>query len=145
MADDTIRVKPGPKLAPGQVAIWDRDEAHPDGEVFLAKPQPDDTEQEPEIEVAETAGVLQALGDGRLARAERRRAPVPPATPSPPPSQTQTAPAGTPAVTDQQRAALATAGFETAEQIRAATDEQLLDVDGIGPATVTRLREATRE
>lgn len=73
MAENTITVKPGPKLAPGQVAIWDRDAAHPGGEVFLAKPHTDDAEQGPEIEVAETGAVTQALADGRLARADKRR------------------------------------------------------------------------
>jgi hypothetical protein len=50
-----------------------------------------------------------------------------------------------PPVSEAQRAALAAAGFETGEQIRNATDDQLLAVDGIGPATVEKLREATRE
>jgi hypothetical protein len=52
--------------------------------------------------------------------------------------------AGDLTVTAAQRDALLAAGFKTAEDIRAATDEQLLAVPGIGPKTVADLREATR-
>lgn len=46
-------------------------------------------------------------------------------------------------LTDAQREALAAAGFTTAADVRAASDEQLLAVEGIGPAAVKKLREAT--
>lgn len=46
-------------------------------------------------------------------------------------------------LTADQRAALAAKGYGSPEAIRAASDEELDAVDGIGPATVTRLREAT--
>jgi DNA integrity scanning protein DisA with diadenylate cyclase activity len=49
-----------------------------------------------------------------------------------------------PGVTVAQRDALVAAGFVTAADIRAATDEQLDAVDGIGPETVKKLREATK-
>jgi hypothetical protein len=50
-----------------------------------------------------------------------------------------------PGLSEAQRDALAKAGFRTAADIRSASDEQLLEVDGIGPSTVTKLRESTRE
>ena len=40
---------------------------------------------------------------------------------------------------------LAAHGFKTPEQIRGASDEELLDVDGIGPARLREIREATKE
>lgn len=40
---------------------------------------------------------------------------------------------------------LAANGFRTPEQIRGASDEELLDVDGIGPARLREIREATKE
>lgn len=40
---------------------------------------------------------------------------------------------------------LAAQGFTTPEQIRSASDEELLDVDGIGPARLREIREATKE
>jgi hypothetical protein len=46
---------------------------------------------------------------------------------------------------DDQRAALAEAGIRTAADVRAASDEQLRGVKGIGPATLAKLREATQE
>lgn len=50
-----------------------------------------------------------------------------------------------PGVTPAQRDALVEAGFRAPADIRAATDEQLLAVHGVGPSTVTALREATKE
>lgn len=47
-------------------------------------------------------------------------------------------------VSDKQRTALATAGYHTAADIRAASDEDLLAIDGIGETTLSRLREATK-
>ena len=40
---------------------------------------------------------------------------------------------------------LAAQGFRTPAQIRGASDEELLDVDGIGPARLREIREATKE
>lgn len=47
-------------------------------------------------------------------------------------------------VSDDQAAALRSAGFDSADKIRNASDDDLDAVEGIGPATVARLREATR-
>jgi hypothetical protein len=49
-----------------------------------------------------------------------------------------------PGVTVAQRDALVAAGFSTPDDIKGATDEQLLAVPGIGPETVKRLREAAK-
>jgi hypothetical protein len=48
-------------------------------------------------------------------------------------------------LTDPQRQALAEAGYTTDAQVRAAADEELLAVPGIGPATLRQLRELTAE
>lgn len=50
-----------------------------------------------------------------------------------------------PGVTMAQRDALVAAGFVTTEDIRNATDEQLLAVKDIGKVTVDKIREATKE
>jgi hypothetical protein len=39
---------------------------------------------------------------------------------------------------------LTDAGFETADSVRNATDEQLLDIEGIGATTLKKIREATK-
>jgi hypothetical protein len=135
----TITVAPGPNLQPGEVAIWEVDERHPDGEVFLAKAHKG--EDDPTIEVARTNAINTRLGDGRLIECEARPKPAPR-------DSTETAPnqgGGAQAITDAQGKALAAAGFDTPEKIRAASDDDLLKVDGIGPAALVRLREATKE
>lgn len=158
-AANTITVTAGPKLKPGQVAIWEKDAEHPKGEVYLAAPHEG---EEPEtIEVARTGEVSKRLSDGRLAEVHRssRRAPDPePDAParaaSPPASQTEPpAPPAPPAnpldapglLTDQQRTALAEAGIVTADDVRRVNDDDLESVEGIGPATVARLRAAVGE
>lgn len=45
-------------------------------------------------------------------------------------------------LTDEQRANLRAAGYDSAAALDAASDEQLLDVQGVGPAAVKRLRDA---
>jgi hypothetical protein len=47
-------------------------------------------------------------------------------------------------LTEAQRQALAEAGIRTAADVRAASDERLLEVPGIGPTTLQKLRDATR-
>lgn len=37
------------------------------------------------------------------------------------------------------------AGYTSAESVRAATDDELLALDGVGPATLKKIRAATRE
>lgn len=49
------------------------------------------------------------------------------------------------ALTDIQRTALAGADIVTVADVRAASDEQLAAVDGIGPVAIGKLREATQE
>jgi predicted flap endonuclease-1-like 5' DNA nuclease len=44
-----------------------------------------------------------------------------------------------------QQAAMRAAGLDSAEMIRIASDDDLLKVEGIGPATLRKLREATAE
>lgn len=45
-------------------------------------------------------------------------------------------------ITSQAKDALYQAGFTRLEQVNAATDDELLAVPGVGPATVAKLREA---
>jgi hypothetical protein len=49
-----------------------------------------------------------------------------------------------PGLSDDQIASLRAAGYGDAASIRAASDEDLLKVDGIGPAAIRRLREAAK-
>lgn len=60
MALPTIKVQAGEKLREGEVAIWERDEAHPGGEVYVAR------RTGGVRTVARTALVQRALGEGRL-------------------------------------------------------------------------------
>lgn len=61
---DHIRVKAADSVAEGEVVLWERDEEHPDGEVFISA-------DGREHEVAETPAVNDALGKKRLVRADR--------------------------------------------------------------------------
>ena len=72
MPPSTITVAPGPKLEPGQVAIWERDPDHPNGEVYLAAPH--EGEETQTIEVARTGLVSQRLSDGRLVEVVPKKA-----------------------------------------------------------------------
>lgn len=47
-----------------RVVVWERDDAHPNGEVFIAGPG--------EFQVAETDRVHEALRSGRLQRVEQK-------------------------------------------------------------------------
>ena len=57
----TIRVRPGDNLIEREVACWERDADHPDGEIFIV-------EGDDPTEVALTAKVEERLADGRLVR-----------------------------------------------------------------------------
>lgn len=74
-ARNTITVAPGPALKSGQVAIWERDPEHPDGEIFLAAPHAGEEPQH--IEAARTAEVSKRLSDGRLIETTRAGKPKP--------------------------------------------------------------------
>lgn len=150
MPANTITVAPGPKLEPGQVAIWERDPEHPANEegqheVYLAAPHVG--EEAASIEVGRTAEVSKRLSDGRLVevRASRRAASAPPAPelPSPTSPDAEPDPLAAPGLlTDAQRKALADAGVTTTDDVRRMSDDDLESVEGIGPATVARLRAA---
>ena len=56
----TITVEAGKKLREGEVAIWEKDDAHPDGEVYITN-RPGKT-----CRVGLTSAVQRALGEGRL-------------------------------------------------------------------------------
>jgi hypothetical protein len=122
------------------VALYEADDQHPENsagarEAFVAGPEP--------VEVARTGLVNRRISEGALEivedagpKASRRAASAPaPAAPADPLGF----------LSAEQRAALASAGFDSPEAIRAATDEQLDAVDGIGEATVAKLREAVKE
>lgn len=67
---------------PGRVALWERNPAHPTGEVFIHRGSP--------VEVAETAAVLAAVKDGRLVVVEDVRAQTPEPEPAPKPRTRRT-------------------------------------------------------
>jgi len=56
----TITVEAGEKLRAGEVAIWEKDAAHPDGEVYVTN-RPGRA-----YRVGLTPAVQRALGEGRL-------------------------------------------------------------------------------
>lgn len=119
------------------VVLYETHEDHPDGEAYVAGPTP--------VRVARTGLVHRLISDGALEEVEAEPEPVVASrTVQTPPPATQDADV-IPGVTVAQRDALVAAGFETTDDIRAATDDDLLAVDGIGHATVERLREATKE
>lgn len=60
----------------GRVALWEKDPAHPDGEVFIASGTG-------RHEVARTPAVLRALAEGRLIEHPKFIGPPVAATPSP--------------------------------------------------------------
>lgn len=66
----TITVQAGPDLKPGEVALWEVHDDHPDGEVMIAKAHPG--EQERSHKVARTPAVNARLSDGRLVQPGRR-------------------------------------------------------------------------
>lgn len=133
-----LTVEPGPKLQPGEVVLWEISEQHPDGEVLIAAPHKG--EEARTYEVGHTPGVNARLADGRLIEARPKPEPAAPA-----PARQPAPSANIGGITDTQRDALVAAGYVTAEDIRKAADEDLKKVDGIGDATVARLRDATRE
>lgn len=124
------------------VALYEADDAHPDGEAFVAGPEP--------VQVARTTQVHRLISDGTLEEVDAPKAEEPDTPARSATTQqtvTSTLPPADPLafLSDEQRTALATAGFDSPEKIRSATDEQLDAVPGIGTATIERLREATKE
>ena len=64
---DTLRVKVHPnQLKEGRVGLWDRNPAHPNGEVFVAG--------EGEFEVGDTSEVRLAIAQKRIVEVRSRRA-----------------------------------------------------------------------
>jgi hypothetical protein len=122
------------------VALYEQDDAHPDGEAYVAGPDP--------VEVARTGLVNRRISEGALEIGEG--ASQSPARPRLPQGRSSASAGNPPAdplafLTDEQRAALTAAGYGTPEAIRAANDEQLDAVPGIGEAAVQKLRDATKE
>lgn len=66
---DQITVVPGPEAVAGRVILWERDPAHPDGEVYLAAPEEGDTAAPQRV--GSTAAVAAAMREGRLVAASK--------------------------------------------------------------------------
>lgn len=148
-----ITVVPGPNVRAGEVAIWERHAAHPDGELYVAHGDG------PTL-AAPTSLVSDRISKGRLLQVIEPSAPaaaapepdqgVPPDTDQQTTTDTGQEPPADPLdapglLTQGQRDALAAAGFVTAADVRTADDAALAAVNGIGLATIARLREATKE
>lgn len=130
------------------VALYEVHPDHPDGEAYVAGPKP--------VRVARTSDVQKAISDEKLEIVDDEPEPTPapaqvatPAAPAPV-AVTTTSSTGnvfdTPGLlTEGQRKALADAGINTADDVRKVSDDDLKSVEGIGPATIIRLREATKE
>lgn len=116
------------------VVLYETHPDHPDGEAFVAGPNP--------VSVARTPAVHKLISDGALEVVEEKAAEAPA---RPAAARTAAAPTNLGGITDRQRDALAAAGYVTADDIRKASDDDLKGVEGIADATVVRLREATKE
>jgi hypothetical protein len=116
-----------------RVVLWEQSDDHPGGEAFVTRSR--------EVEVGRTPDVQRLLSKGVLV--EVRGTAVP--EPGEGDTGSETDEVWPDGVTDEQRAALAEAGYDTLEKVQAATDEELDAVAGIGPATVARLREGQPE
>jgi hypothetical protein len=70
---DTIQVVSGPKAVKDQVILWERDAAHPNGEIYLVGGE--EVDGKPKVtEVGETPGVLDKMATGELARVGSKEA-----------------------------------------------------------------------
>jgi len=119
-------------LSANQVALWERDPAHPGGEVFIAGPG--------EHEVGETAAVKARLKDGWLVKVGE----IEPKAPAPP--DVDDAPFEAALlrgkVGDEIADLLIGAGYTSVDLVRAAVDDDLLAIDGIGAKRLAAIREA---
>jgi hypothetical protein len=105
--DDLMWVQAHPGIG-SRVALWDKDDAHPNGEVYIAGPQRG--EEAVAVEVARTPAVMQALSQQRLQEIRQpkdagklREAAAASASPEPPPVDTSVSTAtGTPKETPKE-------------------------------------------
>lgn len=126
-----------------KVVLWEKDDAHPNGEVVVAN----DGKMH---KVGETAAVKRLMAAGTLVNTQTT-----PTSQQTPPTQTQggapkpplTPPPGPLAglgLTAEQENALTEAGFADRARLGAASDDDLLAIPTIGKATVENLRKALK-
>lgn len=138
----TITVKSARK--DGRVAFFEKDKAHPKGEVFIRGDQK-------AVEVGDTRALRQAIRNGNLVEVTQ----VPALNKQTPPTRTgggtqkqsgDTSPPSQPlaglGLTAEQEEALTAAGFADRASLTAASDDDLIAVSTIGKATVETLRKA---
>jgi len=131
------------------VALWERDAAHPDGEVFIAGTEV--------VKAAPTAGVTAAIHAGKIEVVEGSADPdklladgasqigdgAPPREPGAPAGRETT---GTPLADDfPHRELLAQNGVTTVEQLRGLSDEEASNLEGIGEARREEIAKALRK
>lgn len=139
---ETITVRATAKRLPDggfPVVLYESHEDHPAGEAYIATDEP--------VEVGRTARVNQLLGDGQLERidqpASQQQSWSDTGRSQGQESQRQSAQTGDSlGLNSAQRGALAAYGFDSDEKIKEASDQDLMAVEGIGEATVRRIREA---
>jgi hypothetical protein len=140
------------------VALWDTSPEQPGGEVFVAGDDITEVVRTPEVQRRIAKGFLVQV-DAPAAKAvdDSGAASTAGTSGEPGGGETTNPEAGTGGSTDdppatfeeQLRAALPdntaevvlAAGFDSAEKIQAATDDELVKLQGVGPASVTKLRE----
>lgn len=144
-------VEAGEKVAVGRVAFWERDRRHnAEGEVYIVG-------GDPPCEIYETAAAKDAMAQDRLTRIERvsargqrqqRQEPEPSSGDDEPDGPEG---GGEPTrklegvLSSVQRANLEAAGFDTDEKIFEADNAELLEIEGVGDATVNNIRAAQAE
>jgi hypothetical protein len=122
------------KRRDNRVAFWERNAAHPRGEIFISG-------NGKEAQVARTAAVEEALADGRLVLVQAT-----PVTQQTPPTKTQgDSPFTGLGLTPEQEKALVDAGYADRKALADATDDDLIAVSTIGKATMANLRKALAE
>lgn len=136
---DTIRVQSGNPDSK-RIALWERDDAHPGGEVMVGGDRV--------VEVAVTTEVARRLAKGTLVRVTSEDASQLGESSDGDVAATGTPPEGTQNDSGEQplpedlTALLAEAGYETPAAVQSATDEELLAINGIGSARLATIRAA---
>lgn len=109
---------------PGTVGLWERDERHPDGEIFVTGDAP--------VEVYPTMEVRRRLQRGLLVEVGAAEAEA----------DEPAADSVTDVFGEKVGGLLLEAGYSTADVVAAANDADLLAIDGIGKATLAEIRES---
>lgn len=113
-----------------KVVLWERANAHPTGEAFVAN-------NGKTVTVAQTPLVKRLLGEGRLTQVQGTQE-----TKTQGMQETPVSGLTGLGLTPEQEQALTAAGYGDREKLSAASDDDLTAVKGVGKATVENIRKA---